>query len=339
MPKIRRYFALVTVFLLAALCVPIKETPWMLDLQEHARGKIQALAAKENVTKEALKVPDKQDFAIRNIQMNMNKAQVEKRLGKPQRVTANEYGLKWYTYHNQYHSFIMVSYIDNKVNAIYTNQNIISSKSKIKYGTPQETVRSRMGKPLSTITKGNYRFELNNDEYDIFDKDNIYTTVFYDQHENNQVTGLMQVSNKMENRLSQQYGAPSSSLEKGFELQDFDLVNAERVQKGKSVLNYSQPLSDTGRKHSKDMAEHHFFDHNNLKGETPFDRMKKDGIDYQNAGENLAYGQQSSIFAHEGLMNSEGHRKNILQTNFKNLGVGVSFNEERQPFWTEDYTS
>lgn len=325
-------------FLLIALCMPVKETPWMEHIQEQARGKIQALAAKESVNNEALKVPDKQDFAIRNIQMNMDKAEVEKKLGQPQRVTANEYGLKWYTYHNQYHSFIMISYIDNKVNAMYTNQNVISSKSKIKYGTPQDTVRTRLGKPLDSITKGNYRFELDNDEYDVFNKDNIYTTVFYDQHENNQVKGLLQVSKSMENRLAQQYGAPSSSLEKGFELQDFDLVNAERVQKDKSVLKYNQPLSDTARKHSKDMADNHFFDHNNLKGESPFDRMQKDGIEYQTAGENLAYGQQSSIFAHEGLMNSAGHRKNILQSNFKNLGVGVSFNEERQPFWTENYT-
>lgn len=45
------------------------------------------------------------------------------------------------------------------------------------------------------------------------------------------------------------------------------------------------------------------------------------------AGENLAYGQQNSIFAHEGLMNSLGHRKNILNTNFSTLGVGVDFNE------------
>lgn len=62
-------------------------------------------------------------------------------------------------------------------------------------------------------------------------------------------------------------------------------------------------------------------------------------IIYNSAGENLAYGHQNSIFAHEGLMNSEGHRKNILQPSFKNLGVGVDFNDERQPFWTENYTS
>ena len=40
----------------------------------------------------------------------------------------------------------------------------------------------------------------------------------------------------------------------------------------------------------------------------------------------------------EGLMNSLGHRKNILNTHYRNLGVGVDFNKEKQPFWTENYT-
>ena len=73
-------------------------------------------------------------------------------------------------------------------------------------------------------------------------------------------------------------------------------------------------------------------------GESPFDRLKDDDIDFNAAGENLAYGQQNSIFAHEGLMNSLGHRKNILNTNFSTLGVGVDFNDKRQPYWTENYT-
>ncbi|MBH4731343.1 CAP domain-containing protein, partial [Staphylococcus aureus] len=81
-----------------------------------------------------------------------------------------------------------------------------------------------------------------------------------------------------------------------------------------------------------------YFDHTNLKGQSPFDRLKKDGITFNSAGENLAYGQVSSIYAHQGLMNSIGHRKNILNDTFKILGVGVDFNDEKQPFWTENYT-
>lgn len=283
--------------------------------------------------------PKKQQFAFNNIQMNMSKSDVEKALNKPKRVTFNEYGTKWYTYYDDdYNNFIMISYMKDKVNALYTNQNIITSKSKIKYNTPKSVVRQRLGEPETEIVKGRVRYEQNNKEYDVFHKNHIYTTVFYDKHRRNNVTAVLQVSDAMENRLKEQYGAPSKSLADSFELQNFDLVNAERKQHQLSTLKYSKQNSETARKHSKDMANNHYFDHTNLKGQSPFDRLKKDGITFNSAGENLAYGQVSSIYAHQGLMNSIGHRKNILNDTFKILGVGVDFNDEKQPFWTENYT-
>lgn len=283
--------------------------------------------------------PKKQQFAFNNIQMNMSKSDVEKTLNKPKRVIFNEYGTKWYTYYDDdYNNFIMISYMKDKVNALYTNQNIITSKSKIKYNTPKSVVRQRLGEPETEIVKGRVRYEQNNKEYDVFHKNHIYTTVFYDKHRRNNVTAVLQVSDAMENRLKEQYGAPSKSLADSFELQNFDLVNAERKQHQLSTLKYSKQNSETARKHSKDMAKNHYFDHTNLKGQSPFDRLKKDGITFNSAGENLAYGQVSSIYAHQGLMNSIGHRKNILNDTFKILGVGVDFNDEKQPFWTENYT-
>ncbi len=283
--------------------------------------------------------PKKQQFAFNNIQMNMSKSDVEKTLNKAKRVTFNEYGTKWYTYYDDdYNNFIMISYMKDKVNALYTNQNIITSKSKIKYNTPKSVVRQRLGEPETEIVKGRVRYEQNNKEYDVFHKNHIYTTVFYDKHRRNNVTAVLQVSDAMENRLKEQYGAPSKSLADSFELQNFDLVNAERKQHQLSTLKYSKQNSETARKHSKDMANNHYFDHTNLKGQSPFDRLKKDGITFNSAGENLAYGQVSSIYAHQGLMNSIGHRKNILNDTFKILGVGVDFNDEKQPFWTENYT-
>lgn len=99
--------------------------------------------------------PKKQQFAFNNIQMNMSKSDVEKTLNKPKRVTFNEYGTKWYMYYDDdYNNFIMISYIKDKVNALYTNQNIITSKSKIKYNTPKSVVRQRLGEPETEIVKG-----------------------------------------------------------------------------------------------------------------------------------------------------------------------------------------
>lgn len=312
----------------------------MMHVQQQARTKVDAWTNNDNIANKELKIPSKQEFALNNVQMNMTKAQVENKLGKAQRITTNEYGTKWYSYYTKdYQDFIMVSYIDSKVNGLYTNQNVISSQSKIKYGTPKELVRERLGKPITEKRKDNVRYEIDNKEYDTFHKHNIYTTAFYDKHSKNNLTSILLVSNQMENRLRGQYGPPSDELKKSFELQNFDLVNAERVQHNLSTLSYSDEASNTARKHSDDMAQHHYFDHTDLKGNSPFDRLKADNINFNAAGENLAYGQVDSIYAHEGLMNSLGHRKNILRTSYHKLGVGVSFNSNKQPYWTENYTN
>ncbi|PHK49156.1 CAP-associated domain-containing protein [Staphylococcus edaphicus] len=339
MLSIRRFLLYIVIFLIIVLVVPIKETAPMTSLQKQLQSSVDGWSSNKTATNDALKVPNKQDFAVNNIQMNMAKQDVEHKLGKAKRVTSNEYGTQWYTYHSDnYRAFVMVSYIDDKVNALYSNQNVISAKSKIKYGTPKQIVRDRLGEPIKEKQKGNVKFDVQDDEYDNFHKDRIYTTAFYDKHENNNLTALLQVSDKMESQLQQQYGAPSEGLAQSFELQNYDLVNAERVQHDLSPLTYSSSISDTARKHSKDMADHNYFDHNNLSGESPFDRLEADGHDFNAAGENLAYGQPSSIYAHQGLMNSLGHRKNILKEAFSTLGVGVDFNDNRQPYWTENYT-
>ncbi len=63
----------------------------------------------------------------------------------------------------------MISYMKIKVNALYTNQNIITSKSKIKYNTPKSVVRQRLGEPETEIVKGRVRYEQNNQD-DVFHK-------------------------------------------------------------------------------------------------------------------------------------------------------------------------
>ena len=64
-------------------------------------------------------------------------------------------------------------------------------------------------------------------------------------------------------------------LQKSFELQNFDIVNAERKQHGLKTLDYSKDVSHTARKHSIDMVKHNYFDHVNEKKLSPFDRLKK----------------------------------------------------------------
>lgn len=102
----------------------------------------------------------------------------------------------------------------------------------------------------------------------------------------------------------------------------FDLVNKERKDRGLGELKFNNPLRDVGRAHCSDMFKRRYFSHYTPEGLSPFDRIQAAGIDYVAAGENLAYAPSVAI-AHQGLMNSPGHRENILRAEFGTLGVGV----------------
>jgi uncharacterized YkwD family protein len=101
-----------------------------------------------------------------------------------------------------------------------------------------------------------------------------------------------------------------------------DLVNQERTKAGVAPLKVDAELSRVARIKSQDMKDNNYFSHTSPTYGSPFDMMKSFGIKYRTAGENIAkHGSVES--AHVGLMNSEGHRKNILNPNFTHIGIGI----------------
>lgn len=287
-----------------------------------------------------LTFPTQQTFSIHNIELGNAKTDIEHNLGLAKRISLNEYGTNWHAYHENYDNFFMVMYDDNNQAAgLYTNQDLLSSTNGIKIGTSsKESVRSILGEPITKVQKGMVIYQLQEEsDNDLFLLDDAYVTIFYDKHENNTVTAIQIVSKMMEDNKKDFYTEASPTLKEGFEYQMFDLTNAARVNRQLTILTWDDHVRETAREHSADMAENDYFDHNNLQGQSPFDRMKEDAVLFHTAGENLAYGQLSSIFAHEGLMNSLGHRENILRQDYEYLGVGVAFNEKSQPYYTQNY--
>jgi len=106
------------------------------------------------------------------------------------------------------------------------------------------------------------------------------------------------------------------------EAEMLELVNQERVQRGLSPLKADPELTQVARDHSKDMFERGYFAHITPEGKSPFDRMNDAHVQYLTAGENLALAHSLSI-AHNGLMNSPGHRANILNPAFGRVGIGI----------------
>jgi uncharacterized protein YkwD len=101
-----------------------------------------------------------------------------------------------------------------------------------------------------------------------------------------------------------------------------ELVNRERAKAGLPPLAPDPELTEVARKHSADMFVRSYFSHNSPDGKTPFDRMKEANVRFLTAGENLALAPTVEI-AHTGLMNSPGHRANILNTKFGRVGIGI----------------
>lgn len=106
------------------------------------------------------------------------------------------------------------------------------------------------------------------------------------------------------------------------EKQMLRLVNVERTKRGIPVLVFDLFLQQVARAHAQEMLHHGYFSHYTPEGASPFDRMNAAGIIYEYAGENLALSPDVTL-AMQGLMESKGHRENILYPHFKKVGLGV----------------
>lgn len=124
--------------------------------------------------------------------------------------------------------------------------------------------------------------------------------------------------------------------EEDLERQIFELTNSARAEHGLEPFKWDSRLAEVARQHSQDMRDQGFFSHNSPDGDTPFDRMEKAGILYRAAGENIAVGYRDAVSAHEGWMNSPGHRENILG-DYEYIGVGIVYGGEYQVYYTQNF--
>ena len=107
-----------------------------------------------------------------------------------------------------------------------------------------------------------------------------------------------------------------------YEAEMLQMINAERQKRGLKPLVADPEMQQVARAHSQDMFAKGYFAHDNLEGKDPFDRIRAANIHFRAAGENLALAQTVEI-AHVNLMNSPGHRANILNPSFGRVGIGI----------------
>ncbi|MEG2984181.1 MAG: CAP-associated domain-containing protein [Peptostreptococcaceae bacterium] len=288
--------------------------------------------------KEVIVLKDKNINKYYDIKIGDSVDSVIKKIDNPDRKDYSEYGFEWYVYNRFKNNFVMVGIENDKVVGLYSNSINSTEMLDIKLGDEMDNIR-KISKPIEYKKKGNTKFIIeSNNQFDIFIEDGKYITVFYDIHNESKAISYQIIDKVVENRTQHIYPKYSEELKKSFEMQTIDLINSVRDKSGLKRLKLSEKASISSLKHSENMKNENFFDHINKKNETPFDRMKKEHISYSLAGENIAAGQINAIYAHEALMNSLGHRKNILG-DYDNIGVGVSFGGHYNVYYTQNFYS
>jgi uncharacterized protein YkwD len=126
-------------------------------------------------------------------------------------------------------------------------------------------------------------------------------------------------------------GAPAAS---GAVAAVLALVNQERAAAGCPAVTLNDKLGKAAQDHSADMAAHSNMSHTGSDGSDPGQRITRTGYTWRTYGENVAYGYSTPEQVMQGWMNSPGHRENILNCSFKEIGIGLA---EPNHYWTQDF--
>ncbi|MDL4843196.1 CAP domain-containing protein [Aquibacillus rhizosphaerae] len=155
------------------------------------------------------------------------------------------------------------------------------------------------------------------------------TTINEDRQ--NQTTRNINENNNAKEKPKQTNDQVSETMG-DFQTKVVELTNQRREEKGLAPLDADPELTKVAQVKAEDMANSNYFSHTSPNYGSPFDMMKQFGVEYTTAAENIAAGQTTPDEVVKGWMNSEGHRKNILNEQLTHIGVGFAENGNQ---WTQ----
>ncbi|PRY19994.1 CAP domain-containing protein [Pseudosporangium ferrugineum] len=132
---------------------------------------------------------------------------------------------------------------------------------------------------------------------------------------------------------------PAPTGNAAMEAEAVRIVNVERAKAGCPAVTADDRLTAAARGHSADMAARDYFSHTTPEGVQFATRITEAGYRWSGAGENIAKGQRTPADVMTSWMASSGHKANILNCGFKNLGVGVAADAQGSLVWTQDFAS
>jgi uncharacterized protein YkwD len=217
-------------------------------------------------------------------------------LARPDRTEISVNGYLWYIYNSDYSNFVMVAVDGGRVCGFYTNSKGFRLSDGLQYGAASGGGYAAPG--------------------------NIFVSAFTVKHANDTVHAVLVIKDAPN---------PADEVSDSFlEIQsreNFDALNAFRVNYGKNVLEWDEYAAEAARLHSRDMADNDYFSHVSQDGRNPGDRYQAVKRQYTPTawGENIVAGRKYGIQAIDGWINSKGHRDNMLKDGYANVGVGAGY--------------
>ena len=220
---------------------------------------------------------------------------VESVFGAPDMILESTDRFDWHVYNKDYSKFMMIGVLDGKVISIFTAFTDFTFDGGIRYGDV-------IDEPLNLDS----------------------SKIFIDKLDGNKVYGVWAGSSYGSDKfLKENFKTAVGAAEQII----FDLSNAFRYNKGLSVLTVDETAAKVCRSHSQDMADNNYFNHTNLKNQSPWDRYDLAKGKYYACTENIACGEYSPIITFDSWLNSADHRANLLHDKATFAGVGIGYNK------------
>ncbi|WP_349305553.1 CAP domain-containing protein [Bacillus sp. FJAT-49736] len=273
-----------------------------------------------------------------------------KEFGKPARIDPSAYDYDWWIYNQNGHTYFQAGVENGRVVTIFAIGNQLDI-SPFKLGEKIEDIYKSIllnTEVLVNYKKGYYRFELSEEDLNI--RPLVKLGDIFAQLSLDKFTGTLSSIRFMDKETlikQRQYEmvyrgelikpqdpdeAQWKSIEKGSEQQIFDLTNIIRERFKLNELEWDNDVAEVAYQHSEDMFKEQYFSHESPKYGDLAKRLESAHVFYQLAGENIAAQYLDGPAAVEGWLNSEGHRKSLLEKNFTHLGVGVY-----QKYYTQNF--
>lgn len=271
--------------------------------------------------------------------------------GEPARIEPSAYGYEWWIYNQDHSKYVQFGIENNKIVTAYVAGEQVDI-SPLQLGSKYDAISKQI--PFSPeisleIGRNSYQFELSPNELAeqplIPIEEDIWAQLYFDRF-TEELVGVRYMNNEVLIKQRPYQLVYSGELiepphlsedelklvNQGNEQQILDLTNIIRDHHHVSAVLWDQPTADVAYGHSKDMKENEYFSHDSPTFGSLGDRLQRQDVPFQLAGENIAAKHTDGIAAVHGWLNSEGHRENLLNDEFTSLGVGVY-----DKFYTQDF--